>query len=178
MAASRRNKAASQRAFLAAYEQCGSVLHAARACGLDRCMHYDWIKETGPEGDHYRRRFKEAKAFAADALEVEARRRAYEGVNEPVIYKGQLAGIWVNKKGERVPEGSKGAKFIPLTVKKFSDLLLTVLLNANKPNKFRPAKDRQPKAEPPPSISDVMREIEEALGENKPHDDRDDDSDE
>ncbi len=167
----RKSKAASQRAFLAAYEECGSIVHAARAVRMDRWNHYQWMKEPGAEGDSYRERFKASREFAADALEVEARRRAIEGVNEPVIYKGEPAGIWVNKRGDRVAEGTKAAKFVPLTVKKFSDLLLIALLNANKPNKFRPKKDQQPKAEPPPSIDDVVREIAEALGESESDDD-------
>lgn len=38
---------------------------------------------------------------ATDALEAEARRRALEGVNEPVVYQGQLTPVW-----EYDPDGS------------------------------------------------------------------------
>ena len=173
MAQSRKNKAANQAAFLAAYESCGSVLHAARAAGIDRHTHYDWLREPGENGKRYRRRFRQSKKYATDALEVEARRRAVEGVNEPVIYKGELAGIWVNKQGDRVPEGTRGAKFVPLTVKKFSDVLLMALMNANNPKKFRPQKNDQPKAEPPKPIDQIVQEIQEALGGNETDGDRD-----
>ena len=57
----------------------------------------------------------DAVEFAADALEVEARRRAVDGVEEPVFYQGDEVA----------------------TVTKFSDGLLRDLLKANNPEKFR-----------------------------------------
>ena len=57
----------------------------------------------------------EAMQVAVDALEAEARRRAVEGVDEPVYYKGQLID----------------------TIKKYSDNLLITLLKAHRPEKFR-----------------------------------------
>ena len=56
-----------------------------------------------------------AREEAADTLEAEARRRAIEGVEEPVFHKGQRVG----------------------TVRKYSDLLLIFLLKGVRPQKFR-----------------------------------------
>ena len=56
-----------------------------------------------------------ALEVATDALELEARRRAAEGVLEPVFYQGELV-----------------AK-----VKKYSDTLLIFLLKAHRPEKYR-----------------------------------------
>ena len=56
-----------------------------------------------------------AREEAADTLEAEARRRAIEGVEEPVFHKGERVG----------------------TVRKHSDLLLIFLLKGARPQKFR-----------------------------------------
>ena len=53
--------------------------------------------------------------MATDTLEMEARRRASLGVEEPVYYQGQVVGY----------------------VRKYSDVLLMFLLKAQRPEKFR-----------------------------------------
>src|SRR5690606_18484748 len=57
----------------------------------------------------------EAMEQASDALEVEARRRAIEGWDEPVFYQGMETGM----------------------VRKFSDTLLIFLLKGARPEKYR-----------------------------------------
>ena len=52
---------------------------------------------------------------AADALELEARRRAVEGTEKPVFFQGYECG----------------------RIREYSDTLLIVLLKANRPGKFR-----------------------------------------
>ncbi|MGH7056864.1 MAG: hypothetical protein ACREFZ_03135 [Acetobacteraceae bacterium] len=59
---------------------------------------------------------------AVDALEAEARRRALEGVATAVVYGG------------RVVLDNAGA---PLTIRRYSDALLTLLLRAHRPEKYR-----------------------------------------
>lgn len=82
---------------------------------------------------------------AYDYLEAEARRRAFDGVEEPVVYQGQLTpvferdengkplqdddGNWVQAKN---PDGSP--KF--LTVRKYSDGLAQFLLKGYRRRKF------------------------------------------
>ncbi len=99
-----------KRAFLAAYSQCGSLTHAARAAKINRCTHYRWLKDQ-----EYSAAFGEAREEAADALEMEARRRAVEGIEEPVFYKGEVCG----------------------TIRKYSDTLLIFLLKGVRPEKYR-----------------------------------------
>jgi hypothetical protein len=88
---------------------------------------------------------------AADALELEARRRAVDGVDEPVLYQGQPCGTWVNDHGEVVAKDTPGARLVPLTVKKYSDTLLMGLLRAHRPDKFRDTPQRQ--AAGPPAVN-------------------------
>lgn len=59
--------------------------------------------------------WQEAIEIGNKALEDEARRRAYEGVPEPVFYQGAQCGI----------------------VQKYSDTLLMFLLNATDPDRFK-----------------------------------------
>jgi len=57
----------------------------------------------------------EAIAEAADDLEFEARRRAYEGVDEPVFHKGEQCGV----------------------IRRYSDRLMDTLLRGHKPDRYR-----------------------------------------
>lgn len=120
-------------AFLAVYAEVASITEAAKAAGIDRSTHYAWLEKDAK----YKRSFAGAQEQACDVLEREARRRAAEGVNEPVIYKGELMGVWVNGDGETVSEGTEGAILIPLTVKKYSDTLLIFLLKGALPDKYK-----------------------------------------
>lgn len=117
-------------AFLEALAEVGSVRHAAEASGMNRTMAYA-IRATH-EG--FAARWKDALADSADVLEQEARRRAMTGHSEPVVYQGKLQYL-LDDKGE-VMKGADG-KPIPLTINKFSDMLLLALLNANNPDKFK-----------------------------------------
>ena len=57
----------------------------------------------------------EAHAVACDTIEAEMRRRAIDGVDKPVFYKGQQCG----------------------TVKEYSDMLLAMLANGAMPEKYK-----------------------------------------
>ena len=99
-----------QEQFLAAYTACGNLTDAARSIGCDRRSHYDWLKSDPT----YRERYQEAHAEACDSLRSEARRRAVEGVEEPVYYQGVECG----------------------RIRKYSDILLIFLLKAAAPQEF------------------------------------------
>lgn len=71
-----------KRAFLATYAQVGNIRHACLAVGIARRTHYDWL-ETDPA---YKAAFEQAGEDAADALEAEARRRAFEGSDTLLIF--------------------------------------------------------------------------------------------
>jgi len=100
-----------KRAFLAAYALTGNIGEAAKAADIHRQTHNKWL-EADPV---YAAAFVQAKEDAGDALETEARRRAVEGVEEPVFYKGDEVA----------------------TVRKYSDVLLIFLLKGIRPDKFR-----------------------------------------
>ena len=97
-------------AFLTAYAEVGTVTHAADIVGVHRNAHYNWMQD--PE---YVEKFREAERQAADVLEKEVRRRAVEGVEEPVFYKGEQCG----------------------TVRKYSDTLLIFATKGALPEKYR-----------------------------------------
>lgn len=115
--------AAKKRAFLEAFAATGTVTHAAKAAGVDRSAPRRWAETD----EAFRKAWDEAQEEASDSLEREARRRAIEGVEEPVVYQGQFTWVDDPKTGEKRP----------LTIRKHSDALLIFLLKGNRPAKFR-----------------------------------------
>jgi hypothetical protein len=85
------------------------VAAACRAAGVERATAY---RDRDPR---FAAAWDEAAEDGTDLLELECRRRAVEGVDRPVFYKGQQVG----------------------TVKEYSDRLLIFLLKANRPEKYR-----------------------------------------
>jgi hypothetical protein len=77
--------------FLKAYATVCQVTLAAEMAGIDRGTHYGWLKKD----PGYRAQFEAANDQAAQTLEDEAVRRAYEGVERPVTVAGkrELAGV-------------------------------------------------------------------------------------
>lgn len=107
-----RKKKARQAAFLDAFRQTGNISTAAKLAEVDRKEHYRWLEAGGD----YPQQFEDATETAADGLEAEARRRAVEGVEEPVgWFKGEPGGY----------------------VRKYSDTLLIFLLKGARPEKYR-----------------------------------------
>ena len=72
--------------FLAAFRRTASVRRAAAAVKIDRTMHYRWLAEDPT----YAAAFEKAREEAAQVLEDEAVRRAYEGIRKPVFYQGEV----------------------------------------------------------------------------------------
>lgn len=99
-----------KRAMLAALAETGNVTRAAEIAEIDRCQHYHWL-ERDPK---YAEFAPIAMEMAGDRLEQEARRRAVEGVAEPVFYQGQPCGV----------------------VQRYSDTLLIFLLKGAKPDRY------------------------------------------
>jgi hypothetical protein len=97
--------------FFAALAECGNVKAAALRAKLDRRNLYRRRKDDAA----FAAAWDEAERLGVTALEDEARRRAYEGWEEPVWYKGKMCGA----------------------ARKFSDTLLIVLLKAHMPEKYR-----------------------------------------
>ncbi len=96
--------------FLTSLAHTCNVSKAAEAAGVSRTCVYEWRKADpafATEWEHARR-------VGAEALEDEAVRRAYEGVEEPIFFQGAQAGI----------------------VRRYSDTLLIFLLKGALPEKY------------------------------------------
>lgn len=102
-----------KRAFLTALvETGGNITRATELAEIDRSTPYSqpWL-----EDEEFQEALSRAKLMAADHLEAEAVRRAYEGVKEPVgFYQGAPSAY----------------------VQKYSDTLLIFLLKGLKPEKY------------------------------------------
>ena len=97
--------------FLNALATGSPVAVAATAAGIGYRTAFEWR-----EGDQeFARRWEEAYKAGTDVMENEARRRAFEGFEEPVFHQGQVCGH----------------------VRKFSDNLLMFLLKARDPDRFK-----------------------------------------
>lgn len=122
-----------RKAFLAALRETGIVRDAYEAADVSRTTAY----EHRQADDTFRAEWDSALEEAADLLEREAVRRARIGVKKPVIYQGQLCGVWVDGGGNVVPEGTSGARHVPLSVTEYSDALLIFLLKGVRPGKYK-----------------------------------------
>lgn len=98
-------------AFCAALAETGIVRKACEAVGIARQTAYEWRNEI-PE---FATAWDKALEIGISALEDEAHRRGFEGIDEGVYHQGVLMG----------------------TQKKYSDTLAIFLLKAHKPEKYR-----------------------------------------
>lgn len=76
--------------FLMALRNTGVVSRAAHAAGISSSLAYTRRKEDAD----FAAAWDNAIEDATDMLEAEARRRAVEGIEEPVVYQGQLTPIY------------------------------------------------------------------------------------
>jgi AcrR family transcriptional regulator len=104
--------------FLTTLASSGNVSLAASAAKLPRGTLYHWRdRDKG-----FAAAWLEAIEAATDALEAEARRRAVEGVETTIVHGGRLVRDEAGK---------------PLTIRRYSDSLLALLLRAHRPEKYR-----------------------------------------
>ena len=101
---------AKRRKFLDALSETGDVSAAAKAAGLARGE----ALRLREEDETFRSAWDDAHESAVDALEAEARRRALEGDEEDIYYRGEIVGTKTRK----------------------SDGMLEFLLKAYRPQKF------------------------------------------
>jgi hypothetical protein len=125
-----------QHSFLAAYAECGIIADAARAAGIGRRSHYDWLQNDA--SGEYKQAFEDAEEEAIERMESECRRRAVEGTREPVIYQGKLCYTpMIDDSGAVVRDAEGNPLAVPLTVPRKSDNLLMFVLKAKRPDKYR-----------------------------------------
>ena len=100
-----------QRAFLAGFVAGMGVKRASELSGVSRFSHYQWMRED----IGYRERFQRAHMILADDAAQEVYRRAFRGVETPVIHRGRITGWY----------------------KSYSDALAMFMLKALRPNVYR-----------------------------------------
>jgi hypothetical protein len=100
--------------FLKVLADTGSVTAGVAAAGTSRTRVYELRKSDTA----FAAAWVEAEDIATDRLEDEARRRAVEGVAEPLVSAGKLV------------RGDDGQ---PITVRRYSDKLLLELMKAHRP---------------------------------------------
>lgn len=149
----KRIQRAKQDKFLKIFAELGNVRTACETAKVGRSTHYEWL-----QGDEkYAERFRIAEDMAVDTLEAEARRRAHEGWEEPVFYKGQLAGVWLDAEGKPAANVDAATTFKPHGVRKFSDTLLIFLLKAARPERFREHFEHSLGDKTVQTLADVMK---------------------
>jgi hypothetical protein len=97
--------------FLKTMGQCANVTLSCRAAGISRKTAYQHRERD----ERFAEQWADAFDDAVDRLELEARRRAVDGTERPVFYKGVKVGSY----------------------REYSDNLLMFLLRAYRPEKFR-----------------------------------------
>jgi len=133
-----------QRAFLIAYVRTLGIRGASRLSRVGRQDHYFWMKTDA----RYRELFAQAQKMIADMFEEEVLRRAWEGHDVPVTYRGDIKNWY----------------------KSYSDHLVMFMLRALRPEKYhRLPHDGYPSGpsvftirilEPGEKLSDVDKENE------------------
>lgn len=112
---------AKQHTFLKVYSEVGNLTQAALAAKIDPSTHSKWMHDPD-----YAEAFRKAQDAAVDVLVAEARRRALEGEEEPVIYQGGLCYETLpNKKRKQI------------VLRRRSDMLLMFLIKGMRPEVYR-----------------------------------------
>ena len=144
--------AAYQTRFLEALADSGSVSAAVAVAGTSRTRVYE-LRKADPD---FARAWEYAEEIAADWLHDEARRRALEGIPEPLVSGGKLV---------RDEEGQ------PITIRRYSSSLLLALLKAHRPpRRERPVRFQFPalrsSADAAPAMASIAASV--AAGEITP----------
>jgi hypothetical protein len=129
------------RPFLDQLAETGIVSSAARAVGVSSSAVYALRAKDGD----FAAAWDQALEDAADVLEAEARRRAVQGVAEPVVYQGQLTPVWetdaqgqplLDGEGRPVQQRDPHGRPVWLTVTRYSDSLMALLLKGRRKKVF------------------------------------------
>jgi hypothetical protein len=110
--------------FLRAFASRGVMRDGCVAAGVTYSLVHTHWRRTDP---WFEAMLNEALLESKDVLEAEAYRRAVQGIDEPVIFQGMVTTIIDGETGREKT----------LTVKKYSDGLLQMLLKASDPEKYR-----------------------------------------
>jgi hypothetical protein len=128
-----------QARFLKAYRESGNIKASCKAAGIARSTFYEW---RGSD-EAFKAQLPDAKEDACDTLEFAAYERAVKGVESYVVSMGRIVYEEIpvldeeskprlNKDGGQIMLRGK-----PIMERKYSDSLLTTLLKANLPRKYK-----------------------------------------
>ena len=119
-----------QKLFLKALSEVPVVQHACDAAGVQRCTAY----RARQADEAFAQAWDDAMEAGVDRAEKEAFRRAVIGFEEPVIYQGALQHtIARDATGAPILDPVSGEpRAVPLTVRKHSDVLLSLVLKGRR----------------------------------------------
>jgi hypothetical protein len=120
-------------AFFSVLAETANVSRACSAVSIARQTAYNRYEED----KEFAEKWEQAVAVGICALEDEANRRAFEGVDKPVFYQGQRTGQWVDKDGKPTESKEGAVAFKPNVIREYSDTLAIFMLKAHKPEKYR-----------------------------------------
>ena len=127
--------------FLASLRACGVYAKAARRVGVS----YSAVMALKANNADFAHACDEALEEAVDNAEAEAWRRGVEGFEEPVIHQGQLTlqyrrdengNVLLSEAGHPIPLTDEHGNVVPLTVRKYSDPMLALVLKGRRKKIF------------------------------------------
>lgn len=129
---SRNSTPKKQAAFLEAFATAGAVTQAAKAAGVDRTSHYQWLADP-----NYAERFAQAEREALDSLVHEAVHRARDGVMRVKFWQGMPIMVpLVGRDGQPCKNDKGETIYTPYVEYEKSDTLLIFLLKTLGREKF------------------------------------------
>ena len=118
------------------------VQKAVAKSGLPSRTVYSW-RDNDVD---FARRWTEARERYVDNIEAEAYRRAVEGLDEPLSHQGQLSYVYKRGADGKILKDEETGFFVPevdehgrprvVTVKKYSDSLLALMLKAKRKREY------------------------------------------
>lgn len=125
--------------FLTELRKMPNVSNAAREIGMSRMQMYT-VRDADPE---FAKLWDEALKEGVENWEAETARRAFNGVNEPLTHAGHITYEIDTTQPRDLVTGlfpwklDANGNRIPVTVKKYSDVLSIFMLKAHAPEKYR-----------------------------------------
>lgn len=127
--------------FLSALSRTGNISTACKAAGIDRSTAYA-RRDRDPS---FAGAMADALEQAADALELEARRRAQDGVRRVKFHKGEPIMVpALDRRGMPIQSPDGQPVLVPYVEHEYSDVLLIFLLKGLRPEKYRDPKPALP----------------------------------
>lgn len=128
-----------QTRFLKAYRESGNIKASCKVAGISRQTYYDWRDHD----EAFQAQLPDAKEDACDTLEFAAYERAVKGVESYVVSMGRIVYEEIpqlDEEGKPLLDKQGGQIILhgkPIVERKYSDSLLTTLLKANLPRKYK-----------------------------------------